>query len=514
MTDRTFQMLAIGLYFALMLAIGYYAFRRTSDLDDYMLGGRKLKPGVAALSAGASDMSGWLLLGVPGAIYATGLVEAWIVIGLVIGAYLNWRFVAPRLRAYTEIANNSITVPSFFENRLRDHSHVLRISAGAIILVFFTFYVSSGMVAGGVFFETSFGSSYVTGMLLVAGVTLCYTLFGGFLGASLTDVAQALLMLAALIAIPVAAIIAAGGPGEVLSLVQAADAAHNAANAGDEIHRTSLFFGGSFLAIMSAAAWGLGYFGQPHIIVRFMAMRSAADAKAGRRIGISWMLLTAAGAITTGFAGLAYFYGRGETLDNPETVFLRLAQVLFHPFIAGIVLAAVLAAIMSTISSQLIVCSSALVEDIYRAFGKEASPTRLVTYGRLGVLIVAVLAILLALNPDGSILDLVGFAWAGFGGAFGPLIILSLFWRRLTSAGAIAGMVTGAVVVGVWGQTDALSSVMYEIVPAFVACAVVAVVVSLFTARDDEDIQREFDEMAESVRGEAVQDENPVRQAT
>lgn len=498
MSDSAFQILAIGLYFALMLAIGFYAYRQTSDLDDYMLGGRRLTPTVAALSAGASDMSGWLLLGVPGAIYASGLLESWIVIGLVIGAWLNWKFVAPRLRAYTEIANNSITVPSFFENRLRDKSHVLRIAAGTIILVFFTFYVSSGMVAGGVFFETSFGSSYLAGMLLVAAITMCYTLFGGFLGASLTDVAQAVLMFAALVTIPVVTIIATGGPGEMVNLVQAADAAHNAANPGDEIHRTSLFFGGSFLAIVSAAAWGLGYFGQPHIIVRFMAMRSSADAKAGRRIGISWMILTSAGAIATGFAGLAYFFREGLTLDNPETVFLQLAQVMFHPLIAGIVLAAVLAAIMSTISSQLIVCSSALVEDIYRAFGKEASPARLVTYGRLGVLTVAVVAVLLALNPDGTILDLVGFAWAGFGAAFGPLIILSLFWRKLTSAGAIAGMIAGAVVVGIWGQTESLSSAMYEIVPGFLACLVVAVAVSLMTAREDDEIQREFSDMAET----------------
>lgn len=497
-------MIAIGLYFAVMLAIGFYAYRQTSDLDDYMLGGRRLPPTVAALSAGASDMSGWLLLGVPGAIYASGLLESWIVIGLVIGAWLNWKFVAPRLRTYTEIANNSITVPSFFENRLRDKSHVLRISAGTIILVFFTFYVSSGMVAGGVFFESSFGSSYLTGMLLVAGVTLCYTLFGGFLGASLTDVAQGLLMLAALVTIPVAAIIVTGGPGEVVDLVRAADAAHNAADPGDEMHRTSLFFGGSFLAIVSAAAWGLGYFGQPHIIVRFMAMRSSADAKAGRRIGISWMVLTSVGAITTGFVGLAYFFKEGVTLDNPETVFLRLAQAMFHPLVAGIVLAAVLAAIMSTISSQLIVCSSALVEDIYRAFGKEASPARLVTYGRLGVLTVAVVAVLLALSPDDTILDLVGFAWAGFGAAFGPLILLSLFWRKLTSAGAIAGMIAGAVVVGVWGQTEALSSAMYEIVPGFVACLVVAVAVSLMTARENDEIQREFSEMAEKAHESAT----------
>jgi sodium/proline symporter len=500
MSASAFQMLAIGLYFAAMIAIGYYAYRQTSDLDDYMLAGRRLRPGVAALSAGASDMSGWLLLGVPGAIYAAGLGETWIVIGLVIGAYLNWRFVAPRLRAYTAISNNSITVPSFFENRLRDHSHVLRIAAGTIILVFFTFYVSSGMVAGGVFFETTFGSSYMAGMLLVAGITLSYTLFGGFLGATLTDVAQGLLMLTALIVVPLVTIISVGGPGEVLNAINAADAAQNLADPANELHRTSLFFGGSFLAILSAAAWGLGYFGQPHIIVRFMALRSPADAKAGRRIGISWMVLSSLGAIATGFAGVAYFFNAGETLDNAETVFLRLAQIMFHPFVAGLVLAAVLAAVMSTISSQLIVCSSALVEDIYHAFGKKAGPKTLVNYGRLGVLLVAVVAILLALNPSGTILDLVGFAWAGFGAAFGPLVILSLFWRKLTSIGAIAGMLSGAVVVGIWGQTEALASTMYEIVPGFITCAVVAIVVSLLTARRNDDIGREFSEMEVAIR--------------
>lgn len=498
--SSSLQLLAIGLYFAAMIAIGYYAYRQTSDLDDYMLAGRKLSPGVAALSAGASDMSGWLLLGVPGAIYATGLGESWIVIGLVIGAYLNWRFVAPRLRAYTAISNNSITVPTFFENRLRDHSHVLRIAAGAIILVFFTFYVSSGMVAGGVFFEATFGSPYTVGMLVVAGITLSYTLFGGFLGATLTDVAQGLLMLAALIAVPVVTIIAVGGPGEVLNAINAADAAHNLAEPGDQLHRTSLFYGGSVMAVLSEAAWGLGYFGQPHILVRFMALRSPADAKAGRRIGIGWMVLSALGAMATGFAGLAYFFDRGETLDNPETVFLQLAQIMFHPFIAGIVLAAVLAAVMSTVSSQLIVCSSALVEDIYHAFGRETNPKTLVNYGRLGVLTVAVVAILIALDPGGTILDLVGFAWAGFGAAFGPLILLSLFWRRLTSAGAIAGMISGAVVVGIWGQTEALSSSMYEIVPGFFACAVVAIVVSLLSARRHEDIEREFSAMEVAIR--------------
>ncbi|USQ76822.1 sodium/proline symporter PutP [Ornithinimicrobium cryptoxanthini] len=500
MSDQTFQLIAIGIYFAAMLGIGFYAYRQTSDLDDYMLAGRNLPPGVAALSAGASDMSGWLLMGLPGAIYATGLVEAWIAIGLTIGAYLNWKFVAPRLRSYTEVSNNSITVPSFLENRFKDHSHALRLTAGIIILVFFTFYVSSGMVAGGVFFESSFNSSYLTGMLLVAGVTLVYTLFGGFLGASLTDVAQGLLMLAALVLVPIVTIVSMGGLGEVLSSIDAADAAFNAtvSDPADELDRTSLLFGGTLLGIISAAAWGLGYFGQPHIIVRFMALRSAADAKAGRRIGISWMVLVAGGAIVTGLIGVGYFHEATEVLDNPETVFLRLSQIMFHPIIAGFVLAAVLAAIMSTLSSQLIVCSSALVEDIWKIFGKEATAGQQVMLGRAGVLVVALIAGLLAIDPQSNILGLVGFAWAGFGAAFGPIIILSLFWRRLTAMGALSGMISGAVVVGIWGNVDALSSFLYEIVPGFVVCLVVAYVVSLMGPRptEDEAIQAEFDEMS------------------
>lgn len=481
MTDRTFQLIAIGIYFCAMLGIGYYAYRQTSDLEDYMLGGRKLRPGVAALSAGASDMSGWLLMGLPGAIFVSGLGKAWIVIGLVIGAYCNWRFVAPRLRTYTEIANNSITVPSFFENRLKDTSRLLRITAGVIILVFFTFYVSSSMVAGGVFFESSFGSSYLLGMLLVAGITLSYTLFGGFLGASLTDVAQGILMLAALLTVPIVTIISMGGFGDAFSSIDAADAAHNVLNPGAEVHHTSLFFGGSLIAVISAAAWGLGYFGQPHILVRFMALRSSADAKAGRRIGISWMILSAVGAMVTGLIGVGYFFKSSESLDNAETVFLRLSQIMFHPLVAGFVLAAVLAAVMSTISSQLIVCSSALVEDIYKVFGKEQTPRRYVVLGRMCVLGVALVAGLLAINPSNTILDLVGFAWAGFGAAFGPVILLSLYWTKLTAKGAMASMLTGAVVVGIWGKIAALNSVVYEIIPGFAAALLAAIAVSLLT---------------------------------
>ncbi|TWS22710.1 sodium/proline symporter PutP [Tsukamurella sputi] len=489
MSDQTYQTVAVALYFAAMLYIGWSAYRKTRDnLDDYMLAGRGLKPWVAALSAGASDMSGWLLMGLPGAIYAKGLVESWIAIGLTIGAWLNWKFVAPRLRSYTEVAGNSITIPSFLEHRLRDRSRSLRIVCGLIILVFFTFYVSSGMVAAGKFFDSTFGVQYIHGMLIVAVVTMVYTLFGGFLGATLTDVAQGLLMLAALVAVPIVALIEVGGPSVTVDTV-------NSVNPDF----FSLFAGGTALGIISAAAWGLGYFGQPHIIVRFMALRSPQEAATARRFGISWMVATALGAIATAFIGIAYFALHPEKAPkDPETVFLVLAQILFHPFVAGLVLAAVLAAIMSTVSSQLVVCSSALVEDLFKIFAEKSgrdsqiSDKTYVLLGRLGVLIVAVIAVLLAIDPSDSILELVGFAWAGFGSSFGPVVLLALFWRRLTAAGALSGLIVGAAVAFVWGQWPPFA--LYEIVPGFAANLVVAIGVSLATYKPDDAVDAEFDE--------------------
>ena len=486
MSDQIFTYGALGLYFAGMLLIGYLAFRRTEDHEDYMLGGRNLPPWIAALSAGASDMSGWLVMGLPGAIYLSGLIEAWIAIGLTVGAYLNWLLVAPRLRAYTEVSRNSITVPSFFENRLRDRTRLLRVLSGVVILVFFTLYISSGMVAGGVFFEGSFGGDYLVGVLLVSGVTLAYTLFGGFLGASLTDVVQGLMMVVALIVVPVAAVVAVGGLGETAEAIGEAAPGHLSL-LGD-----TALTGGTVLAIVSSLAWGLGYFGQPHIIVRFMALRSPREAKSARRIGISWMVVSMGGAVISGLVGVAYIARTGTDLSNPETVVLLMSKTLLHPFVAGLVLAAVLAAIMSTISSQLIVCSSALVEDLYTVFRRTPPPPRrLVLMGRLAVLAVAVVALVLALSPNDTILGLVSFAWAGFGAAFGPVILLSLFWRRLTTAGALAGMFVGAATVFVW---KALDTGLYELLPAFVLAVVAAVAVSLLTYRHNDEIQREFTE--------------------
>ena len=490
MAASTYQVIALAIYFVAMIAIGLWANSKNNSLDDYVLGGRQLSPTVAALSAGASDMSGWLLMGLPGAVYLSGLSQAWLAVGLTIGAWCNWKFVAPRLRSYTEVAGDAVTVPVFLSNRLKDTKRVLRIVSGVVILVFFTFYVSSGMVSGGLFFKSSFGQEYHTGMLLLAGITVFYTLFGGFMGASYTDMVQGLLMLAALIAVPVITIIDLGGVGPVVESISQV-----------RPDALSIFAGTTFAGIVSSLAWGLGYFGQPHIIVRFMAMRTPADAKSGRRIGISWMVLTVFGALSGAFMGIAYFARHPEaSLTNPETaesVFLDLAQILFHPFIAGLILAAVLAAIMSTLSSQLIVCSSALVEDLYGIFSsKKLSASKSLWLGRAGVAIVAVVAGALAWNPNSSILQLVAFAWAGFGSAFGPTVLLSLYWRKLTTQGALASMITGAVVAFAWGQSP-LKSVLYEMVPGFASALLIAIIVSLVTYKKNPVIDEEFDRAVE-----------------
>ena len=490
MAASTYQVIALAIYFVAMIAIGLWANSKNNSLDDYVLGGRQLSPTVAALSAGASDMSGWLLMGLPGAVYLSGLSQAWLAVGLTIGAWCNWKFVAPRLRSYTEVAGDAVTVPVFLSNRLHDTTRVLRIVSGIVILVFFTFYVSSGMVSGGLFFKSSFGQEYHTGMLLLAGITVFYTLFGGFMGASYTDMVQGLLMLAALIAVPIITIIDLGGVDPVVESISQV-----------RPDALSIFAGTTFAGIVSSLAWGLGYFGQPHIIVRFMAMRTPEDAKSGRRIGISWMVLTVFGALSGAFMGIAYFARHPEaSLTNPETaesVFLDLSQILFHPFIAGLILAAVLAAIMSTLSSQLIVCSSALVEDLYGIFSsKKLSAAKSLWLGRAGVAIVALVAGALAWNPNSSILQLVAFAWAGFGSAFGPTVLLSLYWRKLTTQGALASMITGAVVAFAWGQSP-MKSVLYEMVPGFASALLVAIIVSLVTYKKNQVIDEEFDRAVE-----------------
>lgn len=484
MSETAYQLLAIILYFAAMIAIGFYAYRKIHNLNDYMLGGRSLGPAVSALSAGAADMSQWLLMGLPGAIYVAGLVEWWIAIGLTIGAWLNWKIVAPRLRIYTQVSNDSITIPSFFDNRFKENAKILRIVSGLIILVYFTFYVSSGFVASGVFFESSFGYDYHLGLLIVGGVIILYTLVGGFLAVSYTDFVQGTIMFLALISVPIIGVFVNGGLGDNISIVNNFDP-----------NWLSLTKTLTVAGLISSLAWGLGYFGQPHIIVRFMAIRTAKETTRARRIGISWMILTLAGAAATAFVGVGYFQQNPDAvLRDPEAVFIQMGQVLFHPFIAGVLLAAVLAAIMSTVSSQLIVTSSALVEDIYKAVYKtDAQDKHYILLGRIAVLVVSIVAAILAWEKSNTILNLVGFAWAGFGASFGPIVLLALYWRKFTSQGALAGMVVGAVTVFIWGNT-ALGDYLYEIVPGFLLNLIVSVVVSKLTYKPIPEVEKEFDE--------------------
>ncbi|MDP5054589.1 MAG: sodium/proline symporter PutP [Congregibacter sp.] len=493
-----YTMVSLAGYFALMMGIGVYAYRNsTSDVSEYMLGGRQLHPAVGALSAGASDMSGWMLMGLPGAVYLAGFSAAWIAVGLVIGAYFNYLLVAPRLRIYTELADDAITIPDFFEKRFNDKSHALRVISSLVIVVFFTLYTSSGVVAGGKLFETSFGLSYEVGLFATAGVVLAYTMFGGFLAVSLTDFVQGVIMFVALILVPVVAINELGGLETTAAQVRAVNP-----------DMLTWFTGVTAVGLMSSLSWGLGYFGQPHIIVRFMAIRSLREVATARHIGMSWMLVTVVGAVGTGMAGIAYVAGTSTTLDDPETIFILLSQVLFHPLIGGFLLAAILAAIMSTISSQLLVSSSSLTEDFYKTFvHRSASQKELVLVGRLSVLAVSIVAIALAFDRSASILSLVSNAWAGFGAAFGPIILLSLFWKRLTRDGALAGMITGAVTVLFWIYAPieidgrSLSAFLYEIVPGFVLSSAAAVGVSLLGDRPQRAIGRRHDHMALTMAG-------------
>lgn len=504
---ETGTLISLALYFIAMLGIGLYAYKTsTDDVSGYMLGGRSLGPGVTALSAGASDMSGWMLMGLPGAIYVSGVSQLWIAVGLIIGAWLNYLIVAPRLRMYTEVANDSITIPDFFANRFDDRSRALRVFSSLVIIVFFTLYTSASLVAGGKLFDSSFGMDYSTGLWVTAGVVCAYTLFGGFLAVSMTDFVQGCIMIIALVLVPIVAIFDLGGMTQVTSTVRDINPDflsffRDGAIADSMVNQLS------FLGIISLLAWGLGYFGQPHIIVRFMAIRSVKDIPTARRIGISWMIISIIGAMVTGFVGIAYVAETRMTLPDPETIFIIFSQFLFHPLIGGFLLAAILAAIMSTISSQLLVTSSSLTEDFYKAFlRRDASDRELVRVGRISVLVVSLVAIYLAWDPDSTILGLVANAWAGFGAAFGPVIILSLYWKRMNRHGALAGMLIGAATVlfciyaPVLADGQTLSSVVYEIIPGFILCTLAIVVVSLLTAPPIQSQQDTFAEMEKRLK--------------
>lgn len=494
-------LIVFAVYIIGMMVIGYLGYRSTKDLSDFILGGRSLGPFVVALAAGASDMSGWLLMGLPGEVFSVGISASWIAIGLTIGAYINWLLVAGRLRAYTEVADNALTLSDFFANRFEDRTNLLRIVSAIVILIFFTLYCASGVVASARLFESMFGWDYHTAMWLGAFFTIAYVFIGGFLAVSWTDAVQASMMFTALILTPIIVLNHVGGYGE-------------AAQLSLEFNPKSLSMvsGLTTVSIISSLAWGLGYFGQPHILARFMAADSVRTIPAARRISITWMILCLAGAVAVGFFGIAYFSGGGFTepheiaaaqrvLENPERVFIEFSVLLFHPLIAGLLLAAILAAVMSTLSAQLLVCSSSLTQDVYKPFLRPgASQRELVWFGRFMVLAVALVAIFLARDPNSKVLGMVSYAWAGFGAAFGPLIILSVFWRRTTAKGALAGMIVGAATVLLW--KNYANSDLYEIVPGFILCLVVTIVVSLLDKNPSATMLKKFDDvdkiMAES----------------
>jgi len=471
MTTSTPMVVTFLVYIFGMILIGFIAWRSTKNFDDYILGGRSLGSVVTALSAGASDMSGWLLMGLPGAIFIAGISESWIAIGLTVGAWINWKLVAGRLRVHTEYNNNALTLPDYFTSRFEDKSRALRIISALVILLFFTIYCASGIVAGARLFESTFGMSYETALWAGAAATILYTFIGGFLAVSWTDTVQATLMIFALILTPVIVILAVGGLGDSLEVIKQ-----------KSIENVDMLKGLNLVAIISLMGWGLGYFGQPHILARFMAADSHHTIVHARRISMAWMILCLAGAVAVGFFGIAYFTNNptlaASVNQNSERVFIELTQILFNPWIAGILLSAILAAVMSTLSCQLLVCSSAITEDLYKAFFRQnASQRELVWVGRMMVLVVALVAIALAANPENRVLGLVSYAWAGFGAAFGPVVLFSVMWSRMTRNGALAGMIIGAVTVIVWKQFAWFG--LYEIIPGFIFASLGIAVVSL-----------------------------------
>ena len=489
-TIITFTVYILG-----MLLIGFIAYRYTNNLSDYILGGRRLGSFVTAMSAGASDMSGWLLMGLPGAVYAAGLVESWIAIGLTIGAYCNWLFVAGRLRIYTEFNNNALTLPEYFHNRFGTSHSLLKIVSATIILVFFTIYCASGVVAGAKLFQNLFSIEYSTALWFGALATIAYTFIGGFLAVSWTDTIQATLMIFALILTPIFVLNSIGGFEQMQIVLQQAEVA---------VQRdfTDMFKGTTFVGLLSLAAWGLGYFGQPHILARFMAAHSAKSLARARKISMTWMALCLAGAIGIGFFGMVYFYANPQIANivnkENEQVFIELSKLLFNTWVAGILLSAILAAVMSTLSCQLLISSSAITEDFYKGFIRpKASEKELVWLGRAMVLLIAMLAIWIAQDENNKVLKLVEFAWAGFGSAFGPVVLLSLFWKRMTSSGAMAGMLTGAIIVFGWKEilpeNSALASI-YEMIPAFSLATIAVIVVSLLSPKPEQHILDTFEQ--------------------
>lgn len=491
-------------YLAVMICVGLYTGKQTQDSADYFLGGRQLSGPVAALSAQASDMSGWLLMGLPGSMYALGTGQAWIAIGLLIGTIINWLVIAKPLRRYTIVANNSLTLPEFLTNRYHDEKNILKGIASIVIMIFFLVYTASALAAGGKLFNSVLGWDYHFALVVGAVVILTYTLLGGFLAVCTTDFIQGLLMLVGLIAVPLIAYFLIDGDFSAVLASTGVDSAHYMSLMYDGDHPITA------VQIISNLAWGLGYCGMPHIIIRFFAIRSESEVKKSAGIAISWDILASLMALIVAIVGRAYLapviLGETEGAASAESVFIEMIKKVFIEhlplaFIGGLFLCGILAAIMSTADSQLLMCSSSMSQDIFKGFiKKDADDKTVLNLGRITTIVIAAVAILIAWNPDSSVMTLVSDAWAGLGASFGPLVVMSLFWKRTNLPGAVAGIVSGALTVIVWdylpvagGATIGSATGLYSLFVGFIVSILFILAVSLATKEPDASVYAEFE---------------------
>ena len=501
-TDKWIIFIAMVAYMGMVIVIGLLYAKRNQSADQFYLGGRGLGPWVTAMSAEASDMSGWLLMGLPGVAYLTGAGEAvWTAVGLAAGTYLNWKLVSVRLRKYTEISGNAITIPDYFSNRFKDKSPALMLIPALIILVFFTTYVATGFVACGKLFNSIFGFDYITMMLISAFVIVLYTVIGGFLAESTTDFIQGILMCISLIVVLIVGLASAGGVSQVLSNLKENDGFLGLAQVFDTETKAAASFGP--LKIVSTLAWGPGYFGMPHVLLRFMAIRDAKQLKKSRIVATVWVVISLFAAVCIGLVG-ASLYPELLSAADSETIFIEMSTKLLPAVFAGIMMSGIMAATMSTSDSQLLITSSAVSTNLFKGLiKKNATDKQVMWVSRITIIAVTVIAAIIALDKDSSIFGLVSYAWAGFGAAFGPILLFSLFWKRTTRAAAIAGMLVGGGMVPLWknlisGLHSSLN--VYELLPAFVLSCVVIVVVSLIGKKPSDEINEEFDKMLVAVR--------------
>ena len=444
------------IYLIFLMGVGVYFYKKTETAEDYVLGGRGMGSWVTALSAQASDMSGWLLMGLPGAVYMTGMSQTWTAIGLTLGTYLNWKILAPKLRVQTE-ETDTMTLPNFLSKKLKDDTGTIRIFSAIVILFFFTVYSSSGLVAAGKLFASILGIDYKIAVIIGVGTIVFYTFMGGYLACCWTDFFQGTLMFLAILVVPVMAYFTGGGIESIAYQAQIRDISLSV------LHGSKI----GTMGIISALAWGLGYFGQPHILVRFMSVKNLEELNKARQIAMAWVLISLAGAVAIGITGIGLFTDISQIGGDSEKIFIYMISKLFNPWVGGILLAAILSAIMSTIDSQLLVSASTLSEDFYRYIKKDATEKQVMWTGRIGIIAISLVATIIAMDTNSHILSMVSYAWAGFGGAFGPAILMTLYCKNLNWRSIFAGMLVGVAVIILW-KISGLSNYLYEILPAFV----------------------------------------------